>query len=88
MWSILGHEGTIAYEAWPAYDEAKTKEDTIEIAVQVNGKVRAKVNVTLEEDEDAVWAKILESDANRFIDGFTVVKKIYVKGKIFNIVVK
>ncbi|MBO4697550.1 MAG: leucine--tRNA ligase [Lachnospiraceae bacterium] len=88
MWSILGHEGTIAYEAWPVYDEAKTKEDTIEIAVQVNGKVRAKVNVTLEEDEDAVWAKILESDANRFIDGFTVVKKIYVKGKIFNIVVK
>jgi leucyl-tRNA synthetase len=88
MWSILGHEGTIAYEAWPVYDEAKTKEDTIEIAVQVNGKVRAKVNVTMEEDEDAVWAKILESDANRFIDGFTVVKRIYVKGKIFNIVVK
>ncbi|MBR7001015.1 MAG: leucine--tRNA ligase [Lachnospiraceae bacterium] len=88
MWSILGHEGTIAYEAWPVYDEAKTKEDTIEIAVQVNGKVRAKVNVTMEEDEDAVWAKILESDANRFIDGFTVVKKIYVKSKIFNIVVK
>ncbi len=88
MWSILGHEGTIAYEAWPQFDEAKTKEDTIEIAVQVNGKVRAKVNVTMEEDEDAVWAKILESDANRFIDGFTVVKKIYVKGKIFNIVVK
>ena len=88
MWSILGHEGTIAYEPWPVYDEAKTKEDTIEIAVQVNGKVRAKVNVTMEDDEDAVWAKILESDANRFIDGFTVVKKIYVKGKIFNIVVK
>ena len=88
IWNILGHEGTIAYEAWPVYDEAKTKEDTIEIAVQVNGKVRAKVNVTMEDDEDAVWAKILESDANRFIDGFTVVKKIYVKGKIFNIVVK
>ena len=88
IWNILGHEGTLAYEAWPVYDEAKTKEDTIEIAVQVNGKVRAKVNVTMEDDEDAVWAKILESDANRFIDGFTVVKKIYVKGKIFNIVVK
>ncbi|MBO7649153.1 MAG: leucine--tRNA ligase, partial [Lachnospiraceae bacterium] len=58
MWSILGHEGTIAYEAWPVYDEAKTKEDTIEIAVQVNGKVRAKVNVTMEEDEDAVFAKV------------------------------
>ena len=88
IWSILGHDGTIAYESWPVFDEAKTKEDTIEIAVQVNGKVRAKVNVTMEEDEDAVWAKILDSDASRFINGFTVVKKIYVKGKIFNIVVK
>ena len=88
IWTILGHNGTLAYEPWPAFDEAKTKEDTIEIAVQVNGKVRGKVNVTMEEDEDAVWAKILESDANRFINGFTVVKKIYVKGKIFNIVVK
>ena len=88
MWSILGHEGTIAYEAWPVYDEAKTKEDTIEIAVQVNGKVRAKVNVTMEEDEDAVFAKVMESEAARFINGMQIVKKIYVKGKIYNIVVK
>ena len=88
MWSILGHEGTIAYEAWPLFDEAKTKEDTIEIAVQVNGKVRAKVNVTMEEDEDAVFAKVMESEAARFINGMQIVKKIYVKGKIYNIVVK
>ena len=88
MWSILGHEGTIAYEAWPVYDEAKTKEDTIEIAVQVNGKVRAKVNVTMEEDEDAVFAKVMESEAARFINGMQIVKKIYVKGKIYHIVVK
>ena len=88
MWSILGHEGTIAYEAWPVFDEAKTKEDTIEIAVQVNGKVRAKVNVTMEEDEDAVFAKVMESEAARFINGMQIVKKIYVKGKIYNIVVK
>ncbi|MBO7649203.1 MAG: hypothetical protein J6S79_00455, partial [Lachnospiraceae bacterium] len=68
--------------------EAKTKEDTIEIAVQVNGKVRAKVNVTMEEDEDAVFAKVMESEAARFINGMQIVKKIYVKGKIYNIVVK
>ena len=88
IWSILGHDGTIAYEAWPVFDEAKTKEDTIEIAVQVNGKVRAKVNVTMEEDEDAVFAKVMESEAARFINGMQIVKKIYVKGKIYNIVVK
>ncbi len=88
IWNILGHEGTLAYEAWPVYDEAKTKEDTIEIAVQVNGKVRAKVNVTMEDDEAAVFDKIMESDAARFLTDVTIVKKIYVKGKIFNLVVK
>ena len=88
IYAILGHEGTIAYEPWPAFDEAKTKEDTIEIAVQVNGKVRGKVFVTLDEDENAVFDKVMESEAARFISGMQIVKKIYVKGKIFNIVVK
>jgi len=87
LWSELGHEGTIAYEPWPSFDEDKTKEDTIEIAVQVNGKVRGKVNVTMEDDEDSVLAKVMESDAAKFLAG-TIVKKIYVKGKIFTIVVK
>ena len=87
LWSELGHEGTIAYEPWPTFDEDKTKEDTIEIAVQVNGKVRGKVNVTMEDDEDSVLAKVMESDAAKFLTG-TIVKKIYVKGKIFTIVVK
>ena len=87
LWSELGHEGTIAYEPWPTFDDDKTKEDTIEIAVQVNGKVRGKVNVTMEDDEDSVLAKVMESDAAKFLNG-TIVKKIYVKGKIFTIVVK
>ncbi len=87
LWSELGHEGTIAFEAWPTFDEEKTKEDTVEIAVQVNGKVRGKVNVTMEDDEDSVLAKVMESDAAKFLTG-TIVKKIYVKGKIFTIVVK
>ena len=88
IYAILGHEGTIAYEPWPTFDEAKTKEDTIEIAVQVNGKVRGKVFVTLDEDENAVFDKVMESEAARFISGMQIVKKIYIKGKIFNIVVK
>ncbi|MCR5376757.1 MAG: leucine--tRNA ligase, partial [Lachnospiraceae bacterium] len=87
IWSELGHEDTIAFAAWPSFEEDKTKEDTIEIAVQVNGKVRGKVNVTMEDDEDSVLAKVRESDAAKFLTG-TIVKKIYVKGKIFTIVVK
>ena len=88
IWNILGHDNTIAYEQWPVYDEEKTKDDMLEIAVQVNGKVRAKVLVAPDEEQDAVMAKVMESDAAKFINGFTVVKQIYVKGKIFNIVVK
>ncbi len=87
IWSELGHEDTIAFAAWPTFEEDKTKEDTIEIAVQVNGKVRGKVNVTMEDDEDSVLAKVQESDSAKFLTG-TIVKKIYVKGKIFTIVVK
>lgn len=45
LWAILGHEGTISYEAWPAYDESKLVDDEVEVVVQVNGKVRAKVKV-------------------------------------------
>ncbi|MCQ2421508.1 MAG: leucine--tRNA ligase [Lachnospiraceae bacterium] len=88
IWSILGHDNTIAYESWPTYDEEKTKEDTIEIAVQVNGKVRAKVNVTMEDEQEAVMEMVMKSEAAKFINGFTIVKQIYIKGKIFNIVVK
>ena len=76
IWSILGHDNTIAYEAWPVYDEEKTKDDLIEIAVQVNGKVRAKVMVTPDEDQEAVMEKVMASDAAKFINGFTIVKEI------------
>ncbi|MCR4934439.1 MAG: leucine--tRNA ligase [Lachnospiraceae bacterium] len=89
MWQILGHDSTIAYEAWPTYDEALIKEDTVEIGVQVNGKVRGTVTLSADEDQAEALKKAKEvpSVAN-FLEGKTVVKEIYVKGKIVNIVVK
>ncbi|MBQ3890989.1 MAG: leucine--tRNA ligase, partial [Lachnospiraceae bacterium] len=89
MWQILGHDSTIAYEAWPTYDEALIKEDTVEIGVQVNGKVRGTVTLSVDEDQAEALKKAKEvpSVAN-FLEGKTVVKEIYVKGKIVNIVVK
>ncbi|MDD3810549.1 MAG: leucine--tRNA ligase, partial [Erysipelotrichaceae bacterium] len=54
LWQILGHEDTIAYEAWPTYDEKMLIEDEVELVVQVNGKVRAKLTVALNEDDDKV----------------------------------
>ncbi len=89
IWASLGHEDTIAFEPWPTYDENECKEDTIEIGVQVCGKVRGKVVLGVNEDKDSALAKAKEADGVApFIEGKTIVKEIYVPGKIVNIVVK
>ncbi len=89
MWSILGHDNTIAYESWPQYDESKLVENTVNIAVQVNGKVRGNMDIAVDEPEESIKAKALELPLVKSnIEGKTVVKIIIVKGKIVNIVVK
>ena len=89
MWSILGHDNTIAYESWPQYDESKIVENTVNIAVQVNGKVRGNMDIAVDEPEESIKAKALELPLVKSnIEGKTVVKIIIVKGKIVNIVVK
>ncbi len=87
IWQILGHDNTIAYESWPSYDEAKCVEDTVEIAVQINGKVKATLAIGKEDPKDEVIAKGKELIADK-LDGKTIVKEIYVPGRIVNIVVK
>ena len=89
MWSILGHNDTIAYEAWPTYDEAKTADDSVEVAVQVNGKLRATVMLPMNcsKDEAIAIAKADEK-VSAAIEGKTIVKEISVPNKIVNIVVK
>ena len=89
IWSELGHDKTIAYEVWPKFDEAALNEDTIEIGVQVNGKVKGVVELLKTEDKDTALAKAKSVDGvAKAIEGKTVVKEIYVPAKIVNIVVK
>ena len=89
MWQILGHAESLAREPWPAWDEEKIKEDTIEIPVQVNGKVRATVEIAVDEDQASVLEKAhAMKNVQTAMSGRTVVKEIYVKGRIVNIVVK
>ena len=89
MWSILGHDHTIAYEPWPVYDEKELEVDTIEIAVQVNGKLRGKISVGVDEEQDSALAKAkAHPDVKSFLEGKNIVKEIYVKGRIVNIVAK
>jgi leucyl-tRNA synthetase len=89
LWQMIGNKGQLAESNWPEYDEEKCVEDQVEIAVQINGRVRGRILVSDDTDEDDAFsrAKALESVASD-IDGKTVVKQIYVAKKIVNIVVK
>lgn len=87
LWNILGHTGTIAYEKWPEYDETKTIEDTITLPIQFNGKLKATIQIALNEDEASIKEKVHNAIANK-LDGKSIVKEIYVKNRIYNVVVK
>ena len=89
IWNILGHNDTIAFEAWPTYDESKTIDSEIELPIQVNGKLKATVIVPLDSDESVV-KKIVHKNKTiqNILANQNIVKEIYVKNKIYNIVAK
>ncbi len=89
IWSLLGHNDTIAFECWPTYDEAQLVEDTIEIVVQINGKIKAKLNIAVDSDKDSVIALAMDNeDVKKAVEGKNIVKQIYVPNKLVNIVAK
>ncbi|HEX3075658.1 MAG TPA: class I tRNA ligase family protein, partial [Lachnospiraceae bacterium] len=89
LWDTLNYGGRLYQTTWPQWEEAKTVEDTIEIAVQINGKVKDTIKINTDEAQDSVKEKVFASETvQAAIDGKSVVKEIYVKGKIYNIVVK
>ena len=90
LWNTaLGNNGSIAYEKWPEYDEEKIKDDEIEIPVQVNGKVKTIVKVALNENDETVKQIVHENETvKNAVKDKNIVKEIYVKNKIYNIVVK
>lgn len=86
IWQAVGYEGRIYQTTWPEYEEAKTIEATIEIAVQINGKTRATLSIARDEAKDSVIAKAKEIIADKLTGN--IVKEIYVPGRIVNIVQK
>ncbi len=86
LWSICGFQDRIYQNSWPQYDEAKTVENTVEIAVQINGKTRATVAVPVDVDKESAIAAGKEALGAK-LSG-TIVKEIYVPGRIINIVQK
>lgn len=87
LWTKLGHVGSIAYAQWPTYDESKLEEDTVEIIVQVNGKLRAKLtasqNITKDELEKQALA---DEKVQHHLEGKTIRKVIVIPGKLVNVV--
>ena len=84
---LMGYDDELAYCKWPEYDESKTIDDEIELPIQVNGKLRATVQIALDESEEEIKKKVHDAMRER-LEGQNVVKEIYVKNKIYNIVVK
>ncbi|MEP7048990.1 MAG: leucine--tRNA ligase [Pseudomonadota bacterium] len=88
LWSQLGHAPSIANAPWPAFDIALCVDDVLEIAVQVNGKVRGRAALARDADEAAARAAALaDPNVSKFLDGKTLKKLVYVPGKILNFIV-
>ena len=89
MWSILGHQESLAYASWPTFDPALLVDDHVEVPVQISGKIKSRITVPADAD-----AAFLESAAKadpkiaELLEGKTIIKSILVPGKLVNFVVK
>lgn len=89
LWEAQGGRGFCSLAPWPEYDEAKTRDETVELAVQINGKVRGKVTLPADADREVALAAVRADERlGGLLEGKTVVKEIVIPGKIINIVVK
>ncbi len=89
MWAEIGGEGMVSTQPWPDYDEAKTIDETVEIALQINGKVRGKMVISVGEDKEQVIADAKKAERiPELLEGKTIMKEIYVPGKLVNLVVR
>jgi len=88
LWQVLGHSGTISEAPWPQVDESALQQATMQMVVQVNGKLRSKIELPLEADKALCESRALaDENVQRFTAGKTVRKVIVVPGRLINIVV-
>ena len=86
---MLGGEGFVCQQRWPAYDESKTVADTVQMAVQVNGKVRANITVPSDADNDTIIATAqADPRVQKFTEGMALAKTIVVPKRLVNLIVK
>ena len=89
LWNMLGKKESIFFASWPTYDEKLTIDDTVKIGVQISGKVRGDIEVSLTESQELAMEKVVANpDIQKWIDGKEIIKIVYIPGRILNIVVK
>ena len=88
LWQALGHAGAVIDANWPQVDERALVSDSIALVVQVNGKLRGRIEVDAAADKDAILAQAkADENVKRHLEGMTLRKEIYVPGKLVNLVV-
>ncbi len=87
LWQLLGNNTSIAYSTWPTYSEEKLIEETFNLPIQVNGKLRSNIDIKINLPEEEI-KEIVHKQVASYLDGKEIVKEIYIKNKIYNIVVK
>jgi leucyl-tRNA synthetase len=89
LWQVLGHRDSLAYEPWPTFDESRIQEDTVEIPVQIRGKLRSRILVAADADEAVMEASArADEKITQLLEGQTVVKVIVVPGRMVNFVTR
>jgi leucyl-tRNA synthetase len=89
QWNLLGNTSTFFNEKWPEFNPSALIKDEVEIAIQINGKIKAKINVPSNLDEEGIKAASLENETiKELAEGKTIAKVIVIKGRLVNIVVK
>lgn len=89
LWNVLGKQGSVHNQEWPSYDKSALVQKEVTIAVQINGKVRGKVTIPIDADEGEVKELVTtDTKIGSYVEGKNIVKFIYIKGKLANIVVK
>jgi len=87
LWRRLGHDTTLCFEPWPMFDEALTRHDEVEVAVQINGKLKGRVMVSADADEETIQtAALADEKIVNDLQGKTIRKVIVVKGRLVNVV--
>jgi leucyl-tRNA synthetase len=88
LWQVLGHSGSLAYAPWPEFDETFTREDTIEMPIQINGRIRGRIIIPISASEEELnKAALSDPKVQKYLEGKTVRKIIFVPKKLINIVV-